>query len=74
MTSEIERLLGEADLNQTELAGALGVDSSTISRKIAGSRPWKLVEIQEIIRVLSARLNRTVTYEEVCGSPAEARS
>jgi len=67
--SELDKLLREAGANQTDLAGELGCDSSSVSRKLAGRRPWKLPEIRAILAFLSTRLKRAVTYEEAFGAP-----
>jgi transcriptional regulator with XRE-family HTH domain len=55
-------------ITQTELGEALGVGGAAVSRKLSGSRNWKLVEVQTALAWLSARLTRPVTYEEVFGS------
>lgn len=65
MASQVERFLDGADVTQTEIAHALGLDPSTVSRKVAGSRPWKLDEIQKLLAFLSQRLGRPVSYNEL---------
>lgn len=67
--SDLERLLDSAGLNQTEVAERLGLDSSTVSRKVSGARPWKGDEIRELLAFASERLGRRVTYEEAFGDP-----
>lgn len=54
-------------ITQAELAEALGVTGATISRKLAGLRNWKLVEVQVVLGWLSGRLGRPVSYDEVFG-------
>jgi len=72
MASHFERFLDAAGVSQTEIAKALNLDPSSISRKVSGDRTWKLPEVQALLGWLAARLARPVTYEELFGSPAEA--
>jgi len=68
VTSRIESFLDHVGQSKTDLAKALGLDPSTVSRKISGDRPWKQMEIQGLIAFLSERLSRPVTYEELFGT------
>lgn len=70
--SLIERFLDANRITQTEVAQALEVDPSTISRKLRGEREWKLPEVQAVIAFLSARLSRPVTYEDLFADPETA--
>jgi transcriptional regulator with XRE-family HTH domain len=63
--SRIERLLASGAISQAEVARALRLDPSTISRKLSGKRSLKLQEIQGLLRFLSGRLARPVSYEEL---------
>jgi transcriptional regulator with XRE-family HTH domain len=60
-------LLDSHGITQAQLGEALGMTGPAISRKLAGLRAWKLVEIQRALEFLSVRLERPVTYEEVFG-------
>ena len=71
MLSRTEQFLDGAKISQTEIAEALRLDPSSVSRKISGERPWKLAEIQGLLAFLTERLDRRVTYEELFGSPSE---
>ena len=72
MASEMDQFLKANDITQTEIAEDLGLDSSSVSRKVGGERQWKLNEIQAVIIFLSRRLGRPVTYEELFGSTVAA--
>lgn len=52
-------------ITQAELGEALGVQRAAISKKLGGSRNWKLGEVQEVLAFLSRRLGRQVTFDEV---------
>lgn len=71
-TSRLERFIVETRVGSLgELAAALGLDASTVSRKVAGARPWKLDEIQAALAWFSQRLGRVVTFEETFAAEAE---
>lgn len=63
--SRLERLLAKGDISKAEIARALSLDPSTVSRKLSGKRSLKLQEIQMLLRFLSGRLARPVSYEEL---------
>jgi hypothetical protein len=63
--SHLERLLANAAISKAEIARALRLDPSTVSRKLSGKRSFKLQEIQGLLRFLSGRLARPVSYEEL---------
>lgn len=65
--SRIERLLASGAISKAEIARALRLDPSTVSRKLSGKRSLKLQEIQGLLRFLSRRLARPVSYEELFG-------
>jgi len=54
-------------ITQTELAAALGVEQASISRKLSGSRSWRLAEVQRVLAWLTERLGRPVPFDEVFG-------
>ena len=56
-------------MTRAEVAEALGLDPSAVSRKVLGERPWKLSEIQGLIAYLTTKLGRRVSYEELVGEP-----
>jgi len=62
---------------QTEVAGWFGVEPSTISRKLNGSRRWTEDEIKVLLTRASKRLGRAITFEEMFlgkrRRPAESR-
>jgi transcriptional regulator with XRE-family HTH domain len=63
--SRLERLLTDGAISKAEVARALCLDPSTVSRKLSGKRSLKLQEIQVLLRFLSGRLARPVSYEEL---------
>jgi transcriptional regulator with XRE-family HTH domain len=63
--SRLERLLRSGAISRAEIARALCLDPSTVSRKLSGKRSLKLREIQMLLRFLSGRLARPVSYEEL---------
>jgi len=63
--SKIGSFLDSHRVTQTDVAEALGLDPSTINRKVSGERPWKLDEFQALIAFLSKRLDRVVTYDDL---------
>jgi transcriptional regulator with XRE-family HTH domain len=73
--SRIAEFLDANGFSQSEVSRAIGVEPSSFSRKLGGSRPWRLSEIKALLVYVSGRLRRAVAYEEVVGAPAEdARS
>lgn len=68
------QLLASRAIRKAEIARALDLDPSTVSRKLSGKRTIKLGEVQAILRFLSRRLERTVSYEELFTSEGDARS
>jgi transcriptional regulator with XRE-family HTH domain len=59
--------LDSQGITQTELGEDLGMTGAAVSRKLAGLRHWKLIEVRSALEFLSERLGRAVTYEEVFG-------
>jgi len=55
-------------ITQTALAEALGLQGPAVSRKLSGSRNWKLGEVQRALAFLSKRLGRPVDFAEVFGA------
>ena len=72
MQSRIGEFLSEHRVTRAEVAAHLGLAPSGVSRKILGQRPWKLSEIQALIRFLSARLERRVGYDDLFGETPPA--
>lgn len=62
-------LLSECEATQAELAEALKLNQSTVSRILAGAVTMKRDHVDGTLRFFSKRLGRSVTYEEVFGSP-----
>lgn len=57
--------MGQHGVTQLEVAAALGLESSSVSRKLAGSVTWKLGEIRDLAEFLSQRLGRLVEWDEI---------
>jgi predicted transcriptional regulator len=57
-------------IGQGDVAKALGVTPSAVSRKLNGLRKWTRDEIDSVLSMLSERLGHKVTYEEAFG-PAD---
>jgi predicted transcriptional regulator len=68
--SRTDAFLTEHRVTRAEVAEALGLDPSAVSRKVLGERPWKLSEIQGLLAYLTTKLARRVSYEELVGEPA----
>lgn len=66
------QLLASSRISRAEIARALRLDPSTVSRKISGKRSLRLQEVQALLRFLSGRLERPVSYEEIF-APEAAR-
>ncbi len=69
-TDQAQRFLDEHGITQTEIAGWLEVEPATVSRKLSGARKWTLIEAQRLAAIVSARLGRTVSVEEMFGAVA----
>jgi hypothetical protein len=65
-----QRFLDAHEITTAEVAEWFDVDSSTIYRKLSGSRRWTEPEIKTFLARAAARVGRTVTFEEVWGAPA----
>jgi len=63
--SGLIRLLASSAITKVEIARALELDPSTVSRKLSGKRSLKLEEVQALLAYLSRRLERPVSYEEL---------
>ena len=63
--SGLIRLLASSAITKVEIARALELDPSTVSRKLSGKRSLKLEEVQALLADLSRRLERPVSYEEL---------
>lgn len=74
MQSRTDAFLAKNDITRVEVAAALGIDPSAVSRKVSGERPWKLDEIQGLLAFLSGRVGRKVTYDELFGEPSQEES
>ena len=61
-------LLASRAIRTVEVARELHLDPSTVSRKLSGKRTMKLDEVQALLRYLSRRLERPVSYEELFAS------
>ena len=72
-TRRLAHLLDENDITQRDVGAALGMDDSSISRRLRGTAPWKLAELHALAAFLSLRLSRVVTWEEMLG-PAPSDS
>ncbi len=64
----IQAFLDRNGISQAELGDALGITSGAISRKLGGSRAWKLQDVQRVLAWLSERLSRPVSFDEVFAS------
>jgi transcriptional regulator with XRE-family HTH domain len=71
-SARLIQFLASSDISRAEIARALRLDPSTVSRKISGKRSLKLEEVHALLRFLSDRLARPVSYEEIF-APEAAR-
>lgn len=71
MHSELARqdklagFLAAHGISRGEVAEALGVDPSAISRKLTGTRAFRLDEITRLLSFLSRRCRRRVTFADL---------
>jgi transcriptional regulator with XRE-family HTH domain len=72
--SRTDVFLAEHSITRTEVAEALGIDRSAVSRKLIGERPWKLAEIQGLIAYLAGKLGRPVAFDELFGEGAAVQT
>jgi len=56
----------------SEFARAIDFHPATVSRVESGARPASKIYLRRAARVLTEQLGRTVTVEELQGSPARA--
>ena len=49
------------------VAKALEISTSSVTRKLAGQRPWKLDEVHELRWFVSSVLERPVSFDELLG-------
>ena len=71
---DLRTYLRDKAITQAETAIALGIDSSTLSLKLSGQRPWFGVEIKAVLSYLRTRTGEDVTFEQLFGSDAVADS
>lgn len=69
-THPVEAHLDRLGLKQSELARHMGVDPSTLSKKLSGDRGWSQADINSSIAFLRA-YDPAITYEQLF-APAEA--
>jgi predicted transcriptional regulator len=60
----LAHLLATNHITQPDLADALGLDQSTVSKKVTGSRPWKLDELRRLRTFLRKR-GLTLSYDQL---------
>lgn len=65
MMTRLDAFLANNGISQGDVAGALGVTDSAVSRKLNGLRPIRLNEVQRLLAFLSERVGRAVEFEEV---------
>lgn len=63
--ANLNRLIELAGLTQRQVAAALAMDESVVSRKLAGQRPWRLNELKSLQELLSEKLARAVSLDEM---------
>jgi transcriptional regulator with XRE-family HTH domain len=64
----LKTFLQEQQITQAETAEALGIDSSTLSLKLSGQRPWFEREINAVLAFLRQRTGQSVTFEQLFGA------
>jgi transcriptional regulator with XRE-family HTH domain len=67
-TARLDKLaafLADHGVSRTEVASALGVDLSTVSRKVGGTRSFRLDEVTKLLGFLTLRLGRRVTFADL---------
>lgn len=61
----LDDLIAAAGLTQAEIAAGMGLDPSTVSNKVAGRRRWSVADLQALRGLLSERLGRLVSLDEM---------
>ena len=62
--------LGDRDMTETDLAEALGVNRSTISRKLMGKAAWTSDQMWRIMDMLHIPAKQFYLVFPNCGKPA----
>ena len=70
MDDRLGEMIRRANLTQEEVGRALGVSQSAACRKLAGQRSMTQRDVTALLALLSKRLRRRVTYEQVFGNGA----
>ena len=62
---KLAAFLATNGISRAEVASALGVDLSTVSRKVGGTRSFRLDEVTKLLGFLSQRLGRRVAFADL---------
>lgn len=63
--SALERFLDDNGFTRAELAAALKLDPSAVSRKVLGDRDWRLDEVEALRAYVSKKLGRRVSWDDL---------
>lgn len=61
----VNALIEEAGLTPGEIGARMGLDETAIYHKIAGRRRWSVADLQALRGLLSERLARPVSLDEM---------
>lgn len=65
----VNALIEEAGLTPAEIGARMGLDPTAIYHKIAGRRRWSVADLQSLRVLLSERLGRPVSLDEMAADP-----
>lgn len=65
----VNALIEEAGLTPAEIGAWMGLDPTAIYHKIAGRRRWSVADLQSLRVLLSERLGRPVSLDEMAADP-----
>lgn len=61
----LAHFLDDHRISQIQVGEALGLDSSSVSRKLAGTQAWKLTELRSLLEFLTRHLGREVQWDDI---------
>lgn len=71
IAAEVRAAVARADINKSDLAGALGITKSGLTRKLAGERPFTGEQLIVVARVTGVSAGRLL---EAGSAPSESEA
>ena len=72
MATKVQSTLDRMGLKQRVLCDLFGLSRASVSRKVAGLRPWSATEIHQLIWFFQQR-DSSISYESLFGKPKRLR-